>query len=114
MAEYLENTTGKKPEEMTEVEKLNAGLEYNFWDDGVDALKLHAVQGCQKLNAIPVTDYAARRQAVKDLLGSTGENPEILPIFNCDNGKISMWVTTFWLTIMSPFWISLQYISAIM
>ena len=26
MAEYLENTTGKKPEEMTEVEKLNAGL----------------------------------------------------------------------------------------
>ncbi len=87
MAEYLENRTGKKPEEMTEVEKLNAGLEYNFWDDGVDALKLHAVQGCQKLNAIPVTDYAARRQAVKDLLGSTGENPEILPIFNCDNGK---------------------------
>lgn len=31
---------------MTEVEKLDAGLEYSFWDKDVDARKLHAVQGC--------------------------------------------------------------------
>ena len=37
---------------MTEVEKLRAGLPYDFTDAEVDALKLHAVEMCQKLNQI--------------------------------------------------------------
>lgn len=45
---------------MTEVEKLDAGLEYDFWDEGVNARKLHAIEGCQRLNAIDVRDEAAR------------------------------------------------------
>ena len=72
---------------MTEVEKLDAGLEYSFWDKEVDARKLHAVQGCQKLNATSVLDYDAREAAIRELFGSVGADPTVLPTFNCDNGK---------------------------
>lgn len=72
---------------MTELEKLEAGLEYSFWDEEVDARKLQAVLGCQKLNAISVLDYDAREAAIHELFGSTGENPSVLPVFNCDYGK---------------------------
>ena len=72
---------------MTEVEKLRAGLEFDITDPGVDALKLHAVKGCQKLNSIDVTDYKAKTEAIKELFGTVGENPVVLPVFNCDNGK---------------------------
>lgn len=72
---------------MTELEKLDAGLEYDFWDEGVNSRKLHAIAGCAKLNAIPVTEDAAREAAVQELFGSVGSNPTVLPVFNCDNGK---------------------------
>ena len=72
---------------MTELEKLDAGMEYDFTDAEVDARKLHAVKGCQKLNAIDVIDTAAREKAIRELFGSVGKNPTVLPIFNCDNGK---------------------------
>ena len=74
---------------MTELEKLDAGLEYSFRDEEVDARKLHTVLGCQKLNAISVLDYEAREEAIRELFGSVGENPALLPVFNCDNGKYS-------------------------
>lgn len=72
---------------MTELEKLDAGMEYDFTDPDVDARKLHAVQGCQKLNSISVLENEAREAAIRELFGSAGENPVVLPIFNCDNGK---------------------------
>lgn len=72
---------------MTELEKLRAGLEYDFTDPEVDALKLNAVKLCQKLNAIDVTDSEAKEKVVRELFGSAGENPVVLPVFNCDNGK---------------------------
>lgn len=72
---------------MTELEKLDAGLEYDFWDEGVNARKLHAVEGCKKLNAIDSSDEAAIYQALTELFGSAGENATVLPVFNCDNGK---------------------------
>lgn len=72
---------------MTEVEKLDAGLEYDFWDEEVDARKLHAIEGCAKLNAIPVTAAMEREQAIRELFGSVGSNPAVLPVFYCDNGK---------------------------
>lgn len=72
---------------MTEAEKLDAGLEYDFWGEEVDGRKLHAIQGCEKLNSIPVTDGEAREQAIRELFGSAGSNPAVLPVFNCDNGK---------------------------
>lgn len=73
--------------EMTEAQKLDAGLEYDFWDAEVDGRKLHAVQGCQRLNAISVTDTEAREASIRELFGSCGANPTVLPTFNCDNGK---------------------------
>ena len=72
---------------MTELEKLDAGLEYDFWDAAVNSRKLHAIAGCVKLNTLPVTEDAAREEAIRELFGSVGKNPTVLPMFNCDNGK---------------------------
>jgi maltose O-acetyltransferase len=72
---------------MTELEKLKAGLEYCFDDPEVDGLKLHAVEGCQKLEAVPVTDHDGKENAIRELFGSAGSNPNVLPGFICDNGR---------------------------
>ena len=72
---------------MTEVEKLRAGLPYDFTDPEVDALKLHAVKVCQRLNRIDVTDTGKIQTTIRELFGSTGSNPVILPGFICDNGQ---------------------------
>jgi maltose O-acetyltransferase len=72
---------------MTEIEKLEAGLEYDFHDEAVEARKQHAVKMCERLNAIPADDTEKRPQAIRDLLGSAGEDVQILPVFNCDNGR---------------------------
>mgnify|MGYP004655241695 CR=1 FL=1 len=72
---------------MTETEKLDAGLEYDFWDDDVNARKLHALEGCQNLNSIPMQEDEKREKAIRELFGSVGKNPTVLPVFNCDNGK---------------------------
>lgn len=71
---------------MTELEKLDAGLEYDFWDEGVNGRKLRAIRMCQKLNAMPQEDEAAREPVIRELLGAAGENPSIGPNFNCDHG----------------------------
>lgn len=72
---------------MTEIEKLEAGLEYCFDDEQVDARKLHAVKGCQRLEEIDVLDHEGKVQAINELFGSVGKNPNVLPGFVCDNGK---------------------------
>ena len=72
---------------LTELEKLKAGLEYDMTDPEIDALKLRAVKRCQKLNSIDVTDYEKIHAAIKELFGSVGKNPVVLPVFNCDNGQ---------------------------
>ena len=71
---------------MTELEKLDAGLPFDVNDPEVDARKLHAVQGCKKLEAIDVTDRAAKETVIRELFGSAGRNPNVLPGFRCDNG----------------------------
>ncbi len=72
---------------MTELEKLDAGLEYDFWDAEVNARKLNAIEGCKKLNAADPGKEGAIMEILKDFLGSVGENSTILPVFNCDYGK---------------------------
>ena len=72
---------------MTELEKLRAHLPFDFTDPEVDSLKLHALHGCQKLNALSMLEAEAREKVVRELFGSAGENPVVLPFFNCDNGK---------------------------
>ena len=48
---------------MTEAEKLDAGLEYDFTEPEVRGRKFRAVKGCQKLNGIDMADTAARDAA---------------------------------------------------
>ena len=72
---------------MTELEKLDAGLPFNVNDPEVDARKLHAVLGCRRLEAVAVTDRAGKEAAIRDLFGSVGKNPNVLPGFRCDNGR---------------------------
>lgn len=72
---------------MTETEKLDAGLPYNFYDEAVNARKLHAIEGCARLNAISVQDAVKREEAAKALFGSSGAGINICPGFMCDNGK---------------------------
>ena len=72
---------------MTEIEKLDAGLPYDISDPAVNARKLHAVKMTEALDAVPVTDHGKRVQAIRNLFGSVGKNPEILPGFHCDNGS---------------------------
>ena len=57
---------------MTELEKLDAGLEYDFWDAEVDGRKLHALEWCRKLNAIPMEHEEERTAAIRALFGSAG------------------------------------------
>ncbi|WP_144210811.1 sugar O-acetyltransferase [Streptococcus constellatus] len=72
---------------ITELEKLEAGLPYDFTDKEVNARKLDALMACQILNSITPMEKEKRQEAVRKLLGSSGESPTILPVFNCDNGK---------------------------
>lgn len=72
---------------MTELEKLDAGLEYDFWDEEVDNRKLHALEWCQKLNAIPMQNAEERTEVLQTLFGAFGENATVLPVFNCDSGS---------------------------
>lgn len=72
---------------MTELEKLDAGLEYCFFDAGVVERKETALKRCAIFNSIDPSNYAAQLTAIKELFGSTGENVYIQPDFNCDSGK---------------------------
>lgn len=72
---------------MTELEKLEAGLEYCYDDPEVDARKENAILQCKKYNAIDDTDYEAQYAQLKEMLGAVGEKVWIAKMFNCDNGK---------------------------
>ena len=72
---------------MTELEKLQAGLEYNFVDPELNAHKLRANALCEKLNALPTTATAEREALIAELFGSVGAGPRVLPAFHCDDGK---------------------------
>lgn len=72
---------------MTEIEKLEAGLEYCYDDPEVEARKENAVVQCRKYNAIDDTDYDAQYAQLKAMLGGVGEKVWIAKTFNCDNGK---------------------------
>lgn len=72
---------------MTELEKLEAGLEYCYDDEKVSARKEKAIIECRKYNAIDDTNYEAQYAQLKTMLGSVGEKVWIAKTFNCDNGK---------------------------
>ena len=72
---------------MTELEKMEAGLEFCVLDKEVDAMKKHAVALCAKLNALDAGDHDGQLALIKELFGSTGRVVNVLPGFQCDNGR---------------------------
>ncbi|MDD3794466.1 MAG: sugar O-acetyltransferase [Lachnospiraceae bacterium] len=72
---------------MTELEKLDAGLEYDFWDDEVDGRKQYAIEWCNRIHQIDQRDGEAIAKALSEFFGSTGELPWVGPGFQCDYGK---------------------------
>lgn len=72
---------------MREIEKLDEGLEYNFFDEDVVNRKIAAVVGCEKFNSVDPVDFETQEKAIKELFGSTGEHVYVQQRFNCDNGK---------------------------
>ena len=71
---------------MTELEKLEAGLPYDFWDKEVNARKLRAIHLCARLNAMPQDDEAARIPVIRELFAAAGDDPSVGPNFSCDYG----------------------------
>ena len=72
---------------MTEIEKLDKGLEYCFSDDEVAARKIKAEQNCYELNSLGPEEHQKKFDKIKEMLGSTGKKAFIEPNFFCDNGK---------------------------
>ncbi|MBR1658764.1 MAG: sugar O-acetyltransferase [Oscillospiraceae bacterium] len=72
---------------MTELEKLEAGLEYSFTDPALHEQKHRALALCDKLNALPSGDTAGREAIVRELFGAAGEAPRVYSMFFCDSGS---------------------------
>lgn len=72
---------------MREIEKLDTGLEYCFFDEEIAKRKERAVSLCQKFNAIDPNKFEEQEKAIKELFGSTAEHVYVQPRFNCDYGK---------------------------
>lgn len=72
---------------MTELEKLDSGLEYYFLDDEVVARKEHALEICCEFNNILPSNYKEQLKVIKKLFGSTRKNVYVQPSFYCDYGK---------------------------
>lgn len=72
---------------MTELEKIKHNLPFDFTDPDIEAMKRKAIKKCQFLNSLDIMETKLRQQAIRDLFGAAGENTNIFPDFNCDNGK---------------------------
>lgn len=72
---------------MTEIEKLEAGLEYCYDDPEVEARKINAIVQCRTYNSIDDMDFEGQRRQLRAMLGRIGEGAWIGKTFNCDNGK---------------------------
>jgi len=71
----------------TELEKLEAGEIYDFWDKDVAARKDYAIVKCKEYNAIDTMDNEGRWKYLSEWLGAIGESTWVASTFNCDYGK---------------------------
>lgn len=72
---------------LSEIEKLDASLEYCFFDKEVVARKERALRLCREFNSIDPNNFAEQEKAIKRLFGSTKEHVYVQPNFNCDYGR---------------------------
>lgn len=101
---------------MTEEEKLDAGLYYDFWDVGVNGRKLNAIKFCRELRRMQDADATEDEQAVliKKYFGSVGSDVCLCPGLCVTAAKIFMLGISFLQITMSQFLISCRCILAIM
>lgn len=72
---------------MTELEKLEAGLEYRYDDPEVAARKRFGVEACARLAAADPNDVEGYEAVARTVVGSAGAHLDIQPGFHCDYGK---------------------------
>lgn len=72
---------------MTELEKMDAGLEYCFIDPEIAARKDEAVRKCIEFHRVPSWNQPEQQKAAEKLFGSVGTNVSIQPGFQCDFGR---------------------------
>lgn len=72
---------------MTELEKMEKGLDYSFYDPEVAKVKERALKLCTELNQTPIDEYEKREELARSLFGGVGKGTSIQPNFFCDNGK---------------------------
>ena len=100
---------------MTEEEKLDAGLYYDFWDVGVNGRKLNAIKFCRELRRMQDADATEDEQAVliKKYFGSAVMCVCVQALC-VTAAKIFMLGISFLQITMSQFLISCRCILAIM
>ena len=72
---------------MSELEKLEAGLEYSFEDAGVAARKAEGVAACTRLAAADQSDAVGYEATARSILAEAGPGLDIQPGFRYDWGK---------------------------
>jgi len=72
---------------MTEKEKMLKGEMYDAFETGLLEMRANCKRLCQKYNSLPIEDVEARNALMRELLGKTPENFEIMPNFWCDYGS---------------------------
>ena len=72
---------------MSELEKLEAGLEYSFEDAGVAARKAEGVAACTRLAAADQRDAVGYEATARSILAEAGPGLDIQPGFRYDWGK---------------------------
>lgn len=87
MAKRADEGRGDRMADMSEFEKMRAGLEYRYDDPEVARQKDTASVRCARLNACDPLDAEGRDRAARELLGSAGEGLDIQPGFHCDCGR---------------------------
>ena len=75
--------------QMSETEKLDAGLPYDFYDPDVCERKLGAIKFCLSLKKLHEEGASLEEQEklIRTNFGSVGKGICLSPGFNCDNGK---------------------------
>ncbi len=71
---------------MSQKERMLAGLPYKAWLDGLPQKRERARRLCHEYNHLPPERWGERTALLKDLLGKTGERLTIEPDFHCDYG----------------------------
>ena len=72
---------------MNHRERMEAGLPYKAWKDGLEEARIANKKKIRAFNLLPPEDTQAIVAALKDILGSTGEEIWVEAPFHCDYGK---------------------------